>query len=229
MNAALSLSDSPPALWLAVAGACVGLAALLPLFTAVSGLVFPRRLVVGVGAFSAVALLFGELGQGYETVPWLDLALHVVSMAVLAVVGMGLALLPTAGGPVRTPVWVLSTLAFGFAMMVGALWEVMEFALDGLLGTNTQDTGLPDTMWDIVANALGAALGAVAAHAAACFGRRVPPAGLLLDVVAANPVIYGAWRGPLGGAQREVGGAQARADGPLQRGGQARPDVVPGE
>ena len=210
----------------AVGAACLALAGLLPLFSRVSGLDVPFRLTAGVLLFCAAALLFGELADGYEAAPWWDLMLHVVSAAALGVVGLALALLPTAGARPRTAVWILSTLAFGFAMMVGALWEVMEFALDQTFGFNTQDTGLPDTMWDVIANAAGAVLGVVAGHAALCHGTRWPLGGLLLDWVGRNPVIYGLWTGPF---QRAGGRALAGQDRALQGRGQAGRGVIPGE
>ncbi|UWQ22066.1 hypothetical protein [Jannaschia sp. W003] len=213
----------------AIALASAGFAATLALFEAVSNLRFPPRLHAGVVLYALAALLLGEHLQVYEALPWWDLALHVVSAAVLAVVGFGLALLPTAGAPPRTALWVLGTLAFGFAMMAGALWEVLEFALDQLFGTNAQDSGLVDTMWDVIANTLGAVAGAVAGHAALLSGRRLPLGGLLLDVVEANPVLYGLWRGPLRRPEGQPRGALAGADGAFERGGQPRADVIPGE
>ncbi len=205
--------------------ACIGLAALIPIFSRLSGLQFPNRLVAGVAIFSATALVFGEYFDGYERVPRLDMALHAASCAVLAVVGMGLVLLLTAGGPSRTTLGVSSVLAFGFAMMVGAMWEVMEFSLDGLFGTDTQKGSLSDTMWDVIANGSGAALGALAADVTLRTRRHVPPAGLLMDTMAMNPVIFGASRH----WERKVRGTQARPDGPLEGSGKARRDVVAGE
>ena len=52
--------------------------------------------------------------------------------------------------------------AFLFAVTVGTLWEIFEFAMDQLVGTNMQKpmlgdpSGLTDTMWDMIVNALGA-------------------------------------------------------------------------
>ena len=53
--------------------------------------------------------------------------------------------------------------AFAFAVTVGALWEILEFAADQLFGANMQKpmlgdpSGLTDTMWDLIVDALGAA------------------------------------------------------------------------
>ena len=73
---------------------------------------------------------------------------------VLSVLGMALCLLVTAGGSPRTAIWLLAVLAFSFSMMVGAMWELLEFAIDFFFGTNAQRSGLPDTMGDTIANLL---------------------------------------------------------------------------
>ena len=46
--------------------------------------------------------------------------------------------------------------------MVGVVWEIFEFTLDQTLGLNTQKSGLVDTMWDLIVDCLGAAVGAAA-------------------------------------------------------------------
>jgi uncharacterized membrane protein YjdF len=58
----------------------------------------------------------------------------------------------------------LALFAFFFSLGIGALWEVFEFAMDRMLGLNMQKpmlgdpSGLTDTMWDIVVDAVGAAV-----------------------------------------------------------------------
>jgi uncharacterized membrane protein YjdF len=52
--------------------------------------------------------------------------------------------------------------AFTFAVSVGTLWEVFEFGMDRLFGTSMQKpmlddpSGLTDTTWDLIVDALGA-------------------------------------------------------------------------
>jgi uncharacterized membrane protein YjdF len=52
--------------------------------------------------------------------------------------------------------------AFLFAVAIGALWEIFEFAMDALFGMNMQKpmlgdpSGLTDTMWDLIVDTLGA-------------------------------------------------------------------------
>ena len=54
--------------------------------------------------------------------------------------------------------------AFSFAVAIGALWEIFEFAVDQTMGTSMQKpmlgdpSGLTDTMWDMIVNAIGAAI-----------------------------------------------------------------------
>ena len=60
-----------------------------------------------------------------------------------------------------TPVFI-SLFAFLFAGTIGTLWEVFEFSMDQLFGLNMQKpmmgdpSGLTDTMWDMIVNAMGA-------------------------------------------------------------------------
>jgi hypothetical protein len=46
--------------------------------------------------------------------------------------------------------------SFCFALAIGALWEIYEFAMDSIFGLNMQKSGLVDTMWDLVVDAGGA-------------------------------------------------------------------------
>ncbi len=54
--------------------------------------------------------------------------------------------------------------AFAFAVTAGTAWEIFEFAVDQFFGTQMQKpmlgdpSGLTDTMWDLIVDALGAAV-----------------------------------------------------------------------
>ena len=56
----------------------------------------------------------------------------------------------------------VAVFAFLFAVTVGTLWEIFEFAMDQVIGTNMQKpmlgdpSGLTDTMRDMIVNTLGA-------------------------------------------------------------------------
>ncbi|MFO7818087.1 MAG: hypothetical protein R6V39_10475, partial [Desulfovibrionales bacterium] len=57
--------------------------------------------------------------------------------------------------------------AFLFAVGTGALWEIFEFSMDSLVGMNMQkgmlgdESGLTDTMFDLMVDTLGALVIAV--------------------------------------------------------------------
>ena len=60
-----------------------------------------------------------------------------------------------------TPIFI-SLFAFSFAVTIGTFWEIFEFTMDQLLNLNMQKpmmgdpSGLTDTMWDMIVNAIGA-------------------------------------------------------------------------
>lgn len=207
----LGLANGDPLLWIAGGGAIL-LALLLPFYSWLSGIEMPAGLATGVLVFSLCAFVVGEHGGAYTSVGWWDVVLHLVSAAVLALVGQALVLLNTAGAPPRTGLWIGGILGVGFAALVGAAWELMEFSVDAIFGTNAQRSGLPDTMGDVAANLAGATYGAFAAWLALRRDVRLPLAGLLLDFCGRNPVIYGSWPGvPFPAAPRRRQQAAAEA------------------
>jgi hypothetical protein len=46
-------------------------------------------------------------------------------------------------------------------MALGAVWEIFEYGMDQIFGLNMQKSGLQDTMWDLIVDALGALLTSV--------------------------------------------------------------------
>ncbi|WP_198665169.1 hypothetical protein [Tropicimonas sp. IMCC34011] len=185
---------------IAAAGA-IAMGALGPLYTWISGIRLPKGLATGILVFCLACFVAGEWGGLYEVGPeaslshvW-DKGLHAIASAVLAVTGWALVLLLTAGGPPRMPLWIGSVLAVGLAALVGAGWELFEFTVDALFGTNAQRSGLPDTMGDVAANLAGATWGAVAVQIHLRTGARLPFAALLSEACAANPLIFPEWTG----------------------------------
>jgi len=85
---------------------------------------------------------------------------------------------------------------FAMAVALGTIWEILEFAMDQLFGTNEQDN-LYDTMVDLTMDVLGAALGAIVAAVSTHVGRRRG-----FDRVSEDPKRPYPMRAP-GGASRE--------------------------
>jgi hypothetical protein len=119
--------------------------------------------------FAAVIFIFaslylGEIKSFYHLFWWWDVALHASAGLLMGIVGFLLVYLLNESKRVElhmTPVFI-SVFAFIFAVAIGTLWEIFEFFMDQLFALNMQKpmlgdpSGLTDTMWDMIVNAIGA-------------------------------------------------------------------------
>jgi hypothetical protein len=139
---------------------------------ALAPLLAPRRMPVAIPAeFHLLAVLFifaslflGEVHRFYERVWWWDMVLHASSGLLLGMLGFLLVYVLNENERVDLhlrPSFV-ALFAFLFALGAGVLWEIFEFGMDRLFGMNMQKpmfgdpSGLTDTMWDLILDALGA-------------------------------------------------------------------------
>jgi hypothetical protein len=124
----------------------------------------PAELQLLAILFVFASLFLGEVRSFYERIWWWDMALHAVSGLLLGILGFLLVYVLNENRRVSFQLHprFLALFAFVFAVAVGALWEIFEFAMDRLLGTNMQKpmlgdpSGLTDTMWDLILDASGA-------------------------------------------------------------------------
>ena len=114
--------------------------------------------------FVFAALFLGEIRSYYVRVWWWDIALHTSSGLLMGILGFLLVYVLNENKRIdihMRPRFV-AVFAFLFAVTVGTLWEIFEFAMDQVIGTNMQKpmlgdpSGLTDTMWDMIVNTLGA-------------------------------------------------------------------------
>lgn len=116
--------------------------------------------------FVFASLFLGEFHSYYERFWWWDIVLHSTSGLLLGLVGFLLVYVLNASRRINLHMrpGFVALFAFTFALSVGALWEIFEFAADQLLGLQMQKpmrgdpSGLTDTMWDLIVDSLGAAL-----------------------------------------------------------------------
>lgn len=135
----------------------------------------PNFIYVMYYIFLYCAIILGEVLHFYYVIPHWDIILHFFSGAMLGALGFILVSQLNESAQVRvslSPAFV-ALFAFCFALCCGAVWEIYEFAFDGLLGLNMQKfitasgevlTGhlaLRDTMTDLIVDALAALLIAV--------------------------------------------------------------------
>ncbi|MCO6049934.1 hypothetical protein NGM99_09025 [Mesorhizobium sp. RP14(2022)] len=120
----------------------------------------PVPLELGIALFVFGALFMGEILHFYDTVWWWDLMLHGMSGVLLSAIGLLVAF--GLGGRELKP-RVAFLFAPMLAMSVGTVWEFFEYGIEQIFGVHMQTpisggTGLDDTMWDLIANAVTAVL-----------------------------------------------------------------------
>jgi hypothetical protein len=114
-------------------------------------------------AFIFFSLFLGSIHDFYYHFWWWDIALHTSSGFLLGIVGfLALFLLNQTD---RLPHGIrpafLCFFGVTFAVFLGVLWEIFEFAVDLLVpGQNMQsrETGVGDTMLDLIVDTLGAVI-----------------------------------------------------------------------
>ena len=109
-------------------------------------------------AFIFAALFLGETRDYYSRFWWWDIALHTTSGGLLGVLGVLLVYVLNQNARIdlhMQPEFV-AFFAFCFAVAVGTVWEIFEFAMDQIFGMNMQKSGLNDTMGDLIVNTIGA-------------------------------------------------------------------------
>ncbi len=142
--------------------AAVALTFLPGLLASRIGLRLPPSFLVAIAVFVLATLYLGEVHDFYDRLWWWDLALHFGSAMGFGLIGFLLVFMLFEGDRYAAPPWAIGALSFCLAMTVGTLWEVFEYAMDSLFGFNMMKSGLPDTMGDVMVNAVGAALAALA-------------------------------------------------------------------
>ena len=134
-------------------------------FQSVVNIRLPIGFVGGIVFFMVGTIFLGEAGDFYERFWWWDAFLHTFSAVGFGIVGVLIVLFLVRGDQVSSsPPSMLVLMAFSFAVSIGAVWEVFEFGMDQIFGTNMQKNGLIDTMYDIIVDIIGAAFGAAAGY-----------------------------------------------------------------
>jgi len=114
--------------------------------------------------FVFASLYLGEVQGFYHRFWWWDIALHTSAGLLMGIVGFLLVYLLNESKRIDLHMTsgFISLFAFLFAITIGTLWEIFEFFMDQFFGHNMQKpmmgdpSGLTDTMWDMIVNAIGA-------------------------------------------------------------------------
>jgi len=153
--------------------AAIFLVTLLPqLFSRQFEIHIPAEFELLTIAFVFAALFLGETRDYYGRFWWWDIALHATSGGLLGI--LGVLLIYVLNEDPRVDIHLrpgfVAFFAFCFAMAVGAVWEIFEFFMDQTFGMNMQkpmfddDSGLTDTMWDLIVDSIGAGIMSISAY-----------------------------------------------------------------
>lgn len=131
----------------------------------------PKAMEIAFVGFCFASLVMGDLFGFYGRFAWWDTILHGISGIMLGI--LGYALYNTINpNDSHSPIWV-SIWIICFALAAGAMWEIWEYATDGIFGLNSQEflissgtfddavplqgrDALKDTMSDLILDFLGA-------------------------------------------------------------------------
>ena len=130
-------------------------------------LYLPFALELGVIVFIFLTLFLGGVARFYDWVPFWDKFLHVQSGLLLGAAGYVLVYILNEHKRIHlnlSPGFV-SFFAVTFSLTIGVVWEIGEFTADSFLKTTFwQEPGISDTMWDLIADGVGALIMSVAGY-----------------------------------------------------------------
>lgn len=150
----------------------------------------PPSFVLIVTVFVGSTLFLGEVYNFYERFWWWDIMLHGGSAIGFGLIGFILVFMMFQGDRFAAPPIAVAFFAFCFAIAIGAMWEIFEFAVDQIFGTNMQKSGLIDTMSDLIVDTIGAGFGALSGFLYLKGQEKNFPMALIHDFVGRNPKFF---------------------------------------
>ena len=120
-------------------------------------LYLPFAIELGIIAFMFSTLFLGEVARFYYYVPFWDKFTHFQSGLLLGASVYVLVYILNEHKKISlnlSPIFV-SIFAVAFSLAIGAGWEIFEFMGDSIFGSRWQTDGT-DTMWDMIADLVGA-------------------------------------------------------------------------
>src|SRR4029078_2713835 len=129
---------------------------LLPFFVEEKfNLSIPNSFIVVIIFFIAGSLFLGEAQDFYYKFWWWDIMLHGFSAIGFGIIGFVIMLYLTQSSKLTASPFLIFLFSFSFSIATGAIWEIIECAVDQTFGTKMQKSGLVDTMTDLMVDCGG--------------------------------------------------------------------------
>jgi hypothetical protein len=175
----------------------------------------PPELQLVAVAFVYLSLFLGSARDYYYRFWWWDIVLHTGSGFLLGLVGFVAIYLLNHTDRLPRDVRPAFRCIFGltFAVTLGVLWEIFEFAVDSIwpeVNMQSNETGVADTMYDLIVDTIGAVVVALMGWAYYKTGRYSFLADGIRKFIERNPRLFGGKSRPPG--EQEQSSTQSRAD-----------------
>ena len=122
-------------------------------------IITPNEFEIVILIFIYASMYLGEMKSFYDKFWWWDLMLHTISGIIIGIIGFALVqILNEEKESLKLSPKFVAIFSFSFAIAIGTIWEIYEFAMDSFFGLQMQKSGLVDTMWDLIVDTTGAAL-----------------------------------------------------------------------
>lgn len=108
-----------------------------------------------IAGFIFAAVFLGEVGNAYDHFWWWDAALHTIAGVILAMAGLLILYTLRYQGKLSASPFIIALFVFCFGLALGTLWELFEYSMDSLFGTNMLKSGIRDTMGDLLTDVIG--------------------------------------------------------------------------
>ncbi len=167
---------------------------LFPAFLGRYRIIVPPEFQFVAAVFVYLSLYLGSAKDFYYKLRWWDLVLHTSSGFLLGIVGLLTLFLlnHTRRIPQGITPFFICFFSVSFAVFLGVLWEIFEFTVDRFTTANmqSQETGVVDTMKDLIVDTLGAVVVALMGMASVRSGRYSFIADGVRKFMRLNPRLY---------------------------------------
>jgi len=154
------------------------------------GIKIPGDFEILILLFIYGTLFFGEVRGFYDRFWWWDILLNLGSSIALGLVGLTILYVLYKDEQLDASPLIIAIFTFTFAVAVGNLWEFFEFFMDTFFNFSMQQSSLRDTMTDLIVNAIGATIVAIAGYIYLKQGKRNILSKLIINFIDRNPILF---------------------------------------